>query len=368
MALDPVTNFAKVEVSTGYDASATEVELTSGGGDKLPIAININNAELETGTLSVSTQTTNPPNLVMSTDGEQLFVTGSSLENVYQYDLTTGFDLTTGSYASKNLSTNVFINTFGGLAFSFDGDECYFADNATDDVYQASLGTSWDLGSPTYDLTPLDVSSEETSIRDCAISDDGTKFFIVGDSSDTVYMYDLSTAYDVSSGSYSGDSFSVSSQATQPYGLSFTQDGLMMFVFDNATNDVFRYELSSAWDITTASYTNESLDVTANALGVHVGNTPLEIFVPNDNELIQRYSTGGSQYNLVWYNSTDYPDPSDDPDVEIVRVESRNEDTLMITRAQEDTTATAKNIVGKTYKMILTITKKTIDDINTLFP
>lgn len=36
MALDPVTNFAVVEVSTGYDASATSIALASGEGAKLP--------------------------------------------------------------------------------------------------------------------------------------------------------------------------------------------------------------------------------------------------------------------------------------------------------------------------------------------
>jgi len=38
MALDPVKNFAKVEVSTGYDAAATSITLVSGQGAKLPAA------------------------------------------------------------------------------------------------------------------------------------------------------------------------------------------------------------------------------------------------------------------------------------------------------------------------------------------
>ncbi len=36
MALDPVTNFAKCSVSTGYDASATSIALDTGEGAKLP--------------------------------------------------------------------------------------------------------------------------------------------------------------------------------------------------------------------------------------------------------------------------------------------------------------------------------------------
>src|SRR3954462_2964592 len=67
-------------------------------------------------------------------------------------------------------------------------------------------------------------------------------------------------------------------------------------------------------------------------------------------------STAGA-FNLVWWNSTDYADPSDDPDVEIVRVTARSSDTVTVTRAQESTTASAKNTAGKTYSMALAITK-----------
>lgn len=70
-------------------------------------------------------------------------------------------------------------------------------------------------------------------------------------------------------------------------------------------------------------------------------------------------------FNVVWWNSTDYSDPSDDPNVEIVRVTARSTDTLTVTRAQESTSATTKNTASKTYKMILGATAKTITDIQT---
>ncbi len=69
------------------------------------------------------------------------------------------------------------------------------------------------------------------------------------------------------------------------------------------------------------------------------------------------------QYNLTWHNLTDFPDPSDDPNVEIVRVTAKAGDVLTVLRGQEGTVATDKNIAGKTYQFLLTPTKKTIDDI-----
>lgn len=71
-------------------------------------------------------------------------------------------------------------------------------------------------------------------------------------------------------------------------------------------------------------------------------------------------------FNLVWWNATDYADPSDDPNREIVRVTARSTDTLTVTRAQESTSASTKNTSGKTYKMVLAITKKMITDIGSL--
>lgn len=58
----------------------------------------------------------------------------------------------------------------------------------------------------------------------------------------------------------------------------------------------------------------------------------------------------------VWWNSTDYANPADDPAVEIVRVTARSTDTLTITRAQEGTSASTKNTGGKTYKFMQAVT------------
>ena len=66
-------------------------------------------------------------------------------------------------------------------------------------------------------------------------------------------------------------------------------------------------------------------------------------------------------FNAVWYNSTDYPDPTDDPNKEIIRITVVSTDTLTITRAQESTSAATHNTGGKTYKIIAGITAKVIN-------
>jgi len=66
-------------------------------------------------------------------------------------------------------------------------------------------------------------------------------------------------------------------------------------------------------------------------------------------------------FNATWYNSTDYADPTDDPNVEIVRVTAKATDTLTVTRAEEGTTATTKNTATKSYKLIAGLTAKTLN-------
>lgn len=70
-------------------------------------------------------------------------------------------------------------------------------------------------------------------------------------------------------------------------------------------------------------------------------------------------------FNLVWWDSTNYTLPSNDPNREIVRCTARSTDTLTVTRAQESTSATTKNTSGATYSVMVSVTKKTLDDIDT---
>jgi hypothetical protein len=76
-----------------------------------------------------------------------------------------------------------------------------------------------------------------------------------------------------------------------------------------------------------------------------------------------------SAYNATWWNGTDYPDPADDPNREIVRVTAGfGTDTLTVTRAQEGTSASTKNTAGKTYRLLASPTTKLIDDILASIP
>jgi hypothetical protein len=95
--------------------------------------------------------------------------------------------------------------------------------------------------------------------------------------------------------------------------------------------------------------------------GISAGATSI-VLSTGDGAKFPAPATDGA-FNAVVWDSTTYPDPADDPNVEIVRVTARSSDTLTVTRAQESTSAAAHNTSGKTYKLVLGPTVKTIDDL-----
>lgn len=72
------------------------------------------------------------------------------------------------------------------------------------------------------------------------------------------------------------------------------------------------------------------------------------------------------EFNMVWWNYTDYKDPSDDPNRGIVRVTARTADVLTVVRGQEGIPATSKNTSGKQYYMMISFTKKTYDEASSI--
>ena len=86
------------------------------------------------------------------------------------------------------------------------------------------------------------IVSEDGGGVGLAFSSDGYKMFVLGDAGDDVNEYTLSTAFDVSTASFV-DSFSVAAQETNPVGLAFSADGTKMFISGFANDSVNEYSL-----------------------------------------------------------------------------------------------------------------------------
>ena len=192
--------------------------------------------------------------IAFNTDGTKMFVANVANDDVDEYTLSTGFDVSTASYDS-NFSVASQDGGPNGIAFNTDGTKMFIAGKQTDSVYEYTLSTGFDVSTASYDSS-FSIASQEGSVTDLAFNTDGTKMFIVGTDDDTVDEYNLSTGFDVSTASYV-DGYSVSSQETLPTGLEFSADGKRMFITGNNGDDVTEYKLTTAFDVSTASHVGE---------------------------------------------------------------------------------------------------------------
>ena len=90
-------------------------------------------------------------------------------------------------------------------------------------------------------------------------SPDGTKLFTLG--ATRIYQYSLATAWDISGATIFG-SYLLSSIDSNPRAMCFSSNGLYCYFIGRANNKIFRLELASAFDITSAMYTGDSSTIT----------------------------------------------------------------------------------------------------------
>ncbi len=242
-------------------------------------AWDVSTASYDSKSFSVSAQETNPQGLFFKSDGTILYILGSNSRAVYQYTVSTAWDVSTASYASKVFSVSVQLSaeTLTGISFKSDGTKFYISGSNLDTIYQYSCATAWEMNATsTYDSKSFSVAGQDTAPTEIQFKDDGTKFYIMGGGTDTIYQYSCSTAWDVSTASYDTKSFSVNAQESNPQALFFKSDGTAFYIAGAANDTVYQYSCSTAWDISTASYASKSFGIFTQE------SNPLGLFFKSD--------------------------------------------------------------------------------------
>ena len=200
-----------------------------------------------------------------------------------------GYDLGSAEYDSVSFSPSE-VSQPRCCTFKPDGTKLYIAGNNSD-IFQYSLSTAWDLSTASYDSKTYNPS-EDTDPKDVKFKTDGTKMYIVGDSTDVTYQYTLSTAWDISTASYDSKSFT-SSEATGVRCIFFKNDGLTSF-FMGANEVIYQYTLSTAWDISTMSYASKSLNVVddddAGSCFTFNADATKLFYLGSENDLVHQYT------------------------------------------------------------------------------
>jgi DNA-binding beta-propeller fold protein YncE len=253
----------------------------------------IANAAYDNVSFSVASEETSLQAVEFKTDGTKMYIIGAVGDDINQYSLSTAWDISTASYEKKTANLGDTIPT--GLAFKSDGTKVYIVGFGNDTVYEYSLGTAWDLATiSTSASASFSVATQDGTPTALAFKSDGTAMYVLGNGNDTIFQYTLSTAWNVSTASYASKSFSAASQDNQVQGMSFKPDGSELYVVGYTNDTIYKYSLSTAWDISTASYTSTSFSVStqeANPSAIAFNNDGTKMYIGGLTNAVYQYST-----------------------------------------------------------------------------
>jgi len=226
-----------------------------------------------------------------SSSATRFYCKGSVVNEILHYNSTTSQrpDLGITLIATKSFSEVTNINSFD---FSSDGTVLVVCDFNGGRVYQYSLSTAWDITTASYDsktITLVDASA--TCVR---FNNDGTKFYSMGYGFDRITQYSLSTAYDISTALI--DYSSNLNQGWYPLGFAFNGDGTRLYICENQYNIIAQFRLENAYDIKDMTFeTSYSTVFTPTDIRFDYSGTGQYLFVANSYDGTNVYDVSNSQ-------------------------------------------------------------------------
>jgi len=316
----PVKTTATLDLSTGNyfsDTLAANTTYTiSNAGDAQSFQVELSNTDIINDAFDISTasgvaffntssQDAAMEGVFFKPDGTKMYMIGRVNDHVQEYNLAPAWDVST---ATSLQSFNVGPQDINprGLFFKPDGTKFYIAGTSGGDVNEYNLSTAWDISTASYSRNFV-TSSQDSFIVDIAFKPDGTKMYMAGNTNRSIFEYDLSTAWNISTATYNSVSFSVATQETGLAGVYFSPDGDKMYIVGTLGDDVNEYSLSTAWDVSTASYVqNASFSPYLNPTGVFFKSDGTKMYV-NNSDGVREFDVGSvSAATLTWPTSIEW--------------------------------------------------------------
>ena len=217
-------------------------------------------------------------------DGSHVYVSGNHNNKIYEIELGSAFNLSSATKRQEIASVD---GTPCGITFNNDGTKLFLAGFAGDRIIVWPLSTAYSLASGSVG-TPAeyDVSTQSSRPRDIDFNSDGTKMYIVSaPNNEYVSVYSLNTAFDLSAGfSHLGNFTTVSDQDEQPFSIEFNNDGTKFYMNGYQTDSVYEYDVDSEGSAFDLGFTDPTLTSSVpadNATGVAVDATIVLNFSEN---------------------------------------------------------------------------------------
>ena len=197
-------------------------------------------------------------------DGSLLFVLDSDTFNfdrrfaITQFTLATPWDISTATNETTVLTENLgTTDNITGFDFSSDGTRLFLLNESDQEIWQYNLSTAWDVTTATqitgntFDFSGIGSNNEQSFV----FSQNGLRAYIVSVSGTRIYQLNLTEAFDGSTFSDASKTLDVSAKLASPHGVAISADGKRIFVTGRIDRTIEEYELSTAYELDSASHT-----------------------------------------------------------------------------------------------------------------
>ena len=156
------------------------------------------------------------------------------------------------TYENKSFDCSAFSSAPSQIVLSTDGTKMFIYDITDQYIYEITLSTPFDVSTASYSSASLNAKTgSETNTKCFCVSNDGKHIYVYGYDYMYVVQFDLSTAWDLSTASDSGKK--VTGMPKTLYGIAMNNDGTALYT--SIGTDLKLYTLSTPYDISTATTT-----------------------------------------------------------------------------------------------------------------
>ena len=187
--------------------SAREInEYTLSVGFDLTSTVNHVDINSDDTGFNVSAQQAMPTDITFNNDGTKMFLVGLAHDEVDIYTLTTGFDLSTATFVDINGNGTGFDisdqeTAVTSVKFNNDGTRMFVVGATGDDVNEYTLSVGFDLTSTVTFVDSFDISGQDTNPRSMTFNNTGTKMFVVSNVDGEINSYTLFCPFAVTNSS-----------------------------------------------------------------------------------------------------------------------------------------------------------------------
>ena len=180
-----------------------------------------------------------------SNDGTKMFTIGAQFGNVYEYVLSMPYNVITSTFSrSLDISEQANVDQHG-IAFSNNGTQMFILGRSI--IYEYALSVPFNIKNSTF-VSDYSLTPTVPFIYGITFSNNGEKMFISSSFTSSVHEYILSAPFNIDFDPTPIDFFNVTSQDTTPSGIAFSNDGTKMFVTGFSTERVYEYTLPAPFD------------------------------------------------------------------------------------------------------------------------